>query len=138
MKTYIFDACALLALLKQEKGYEIIEQLYEQAKNNHVCLVIHKINLLEIYYNICRESNETIADVIYDQIERSPIKIIDSMDKATIFKLTSYFKVKYKLGLGDSFLLATAKIQEKPIVVTADKGLKTVEENNEIEMLWIR
>jgi len=81
MKTYVLDACAILALIKQEHGYEVIEQLYLQAEKQEISLAIHKINLLEIHYNIFREASEIKANQIYRQVEKSPIIIMDSLKK---------------------------------------------------------
>jgi PIN domain nuclease of toxin-antitoxin system len=52
MDTYTLDACALLSLLWAEPGSEIVGGIYEKASNNEANLIMHKINLLEVYNKI--------------------------------------------------------------------------------------
>ena len=49
MKTYILDACALIAYLFDEDGAELFESLLVQARNNEIELVMHNANLGEVY-----------------------------------------------------------------------------------------
>jgi PIN domain nuclease of toxin-antitoxin system len=136
MKTYILDTCAVIALLNKEQGYEIIAKLYEQAIDNQISLIIHKVNLLEIYYKIYREHDSIKADDIYNKIKNSTIFISDNFDDV-VFKAAGYFKAKYKIALGDSFVLGISK-KLSAIIVTADNEFKKIEKNEEIEMLWFR
>ena len=50
-KIYVFDACALIALLSKETGYENVEKIINEAKNKKAKILIHKINLYEIFYH---------------------------------------------------------------------------------------
>jgi len=49
-KTFVFDACALIAFLNDEVGSDIVEKLLEKAISGKTDLIMNKINLLEIYY----------------------------------------------------------------------------------------
>ena len=53
MKTYILDACALIAVLNQENGAEPVKKILEQAETKKVKIYLNKINLLEVYYGYC-------------------------------------------------------------------------------------
>jgi PIN domain nuclease of toxin-antitoxin system len=48
---YIQDACALIALLHNEEGATIVEDLLDKAKLSIFKVSIHKTNLLEVYYD---------------------------------------------------------------------------------------
>ena len=58
MNIYFLDACALIALLSGEKGAENIKSLIQDAIDGKIIVKINQINLLEVYYHICK---------IYDQ-----------------------------------------------------------------------
>jgi PIN domain nuclease of toxin-antitoxin system len=49
--TYVFDACALIALLTNEDGAEIVKGLLQEAIEGKNKIIMHKINLLEVYYD---------------------------------------------------------------------------------------
>ncbi len=46
---FIFDACAVLALLNLEPGAEVAAEILENGENH--CL-IHAINACEVYYGL--------------------------------------------------------------------------------------
>lgn len=50
----VFDACALIALLDDEPGAEVVETLL--AEENRRCLV-HILNVCEVYYHIYRRAD---------------------------------------------------------------------------------
>ena len=50
-KIYVFDACALIVLLSKETGYENVEKIINEAKDKKAKIIIHKINLYEVYYH---------------------------------------------------------------------------------------
>jgi PIN domain nuclease of toxin-antitoxin system len=43
-KIYIFDACALIALLSKETGYKNVEKIIKEAKDKQATIKMHKIN----------------------------------------------------------------------------------------------
>ena len=40
-KIYVFDACALIALLSKETGYENVEKIINEAKTKKVKIILH-------------------------------------------------------------------------------------------------
>ena len=48
MKTYVLDACAMLAVLSNEPGSDVVEEIYEKAALDEVVLAMNKLNLLEV------------------------------------------------------------------------------------------
>jgi PIN domain nuclease of toxin-antitoxin system len=49
---YVLDACALLAVLSNEQGADIVENVYEKAVSGEAVLSMHRLNLLEVYYRL--------------------------------------------------------------------------------------
>jgi predicted nucleic acid-binding protein len=126
MNTYTLDACALLALLNNEIGSEVIEEVYQKAENNEVVLIIHKITLLEVYDKISREAGTDIADRIYGQIIDSPIQIFDTLTQH-FFKKFAEIKIKYKTHFTDTVVLTTNLVHtENGIIITSDRDFDVI------------
>jgi len=50
----ILDACALLAMLRDEPGADKVAAAINAAHNGEAEVVMHKANLLEVYYDLYR------------------------------------------------------------------------------------
>lgn len=48
-KTYILDACALIAFLTDEPGGELVEHFLSQSAKGTTTILMHRVNLLEVY-----------------------------------------------------------------------------------------
>jgi uncharacterized protein with PIN domain len=56
---FIFDSCAFIALLEDEPGAEIVEELLLEPKNR--CLIF-AISACEVYYDLLRRGNKEDAE----------------------------------------------------------------------------
>ena len=48
MTKYVLDACALMALLHDEGGAEVVADAINEANNGEATIIMHKLNLLEV------------------------------------------------------------------------------------------
>ena len=64
MKMYVLDACAMLAVLSNEPGSDVVEEIYEKVASDEVVLAMNKLNLLEVYYDLIRVYGKDRADEI--------------------------------------------------------------------------
>jgi len=55
MTTYVLDACAILAVLSNEPGADVVEDVYEKAASGEAILTLNKVNLLEVYWERGRD-----------------------------------------------------------------------------------
>jgi len=55
IETYILDACALIAFLQKETGFE---KALELLKNPQSVILMHAINFGEVYYDALKTSKE--------------------------------------------------------------------------------
>jgi len=133
MNKFVLDACAVLALLKGEQGMEIVKNTIESNARTY----LHSVTLLEIYYNIAKELGIGSADLFLGQMRQSPIDIINEITDNTI-KSAGYYKSKYKISLGDSFVLATAKEYNATILSSDHHEFDIIENSESINFLWIR
>jgi len=133
MNKFVLDACAVLALLKEEQGVDVVKGVIE----SNAPIILHSVTLLEIYYNIAKELGIDSADLFFEQIIQTKIEIIYEITESTI-KNAGYYKSRYKISLGDSFVLATAKEISAKIISSDHHEFDIIEKSENIDFLWIR
>lgn len=117
MKRVVFDSYALIALFREEPGYELVRDLLVKMANDESEGYINAINLGEVYYMISRKSNVKNAEAAIAAIKQMPINIVEPdlkmcLDAAAI-------KAKYSLSYADAFA-AVLTINRKAILITGD------------------
>ncbi len=113
----ILDACALLALLKNEPGGSVIEtRLLDPA----VTCYVHSITLCEVYYQLIREAGEPYARQTIADLLASGIIERDDMN-SSFWQSVGQLKARGGISLADCFCLALA-IKLSGQVVTCDHG----------------
>ena len=75
MSNYVLDACALLALLRNEPGADIVADALNTAVNGETEIIMNKVNLLEVYYDLYRTLGKDKADEILTEIKKRPLTI---------------------------------------------------------------
>ncbi|KPA19742.1 toxin PIN [Candidatus Magnetomorum sp. HK-1] len=133
MKTYVLDACALIAYLNDEEGSENIENLLLE---NNIC-VMSIINVFEVCYDAAKVSGNEHAFQLFDEIKHMPIIIQYNIERDVLFKAI-YFKTKYKISVADSIALALAKAKEAIIVSSDHHEFDCIDEANELTFYWFR
>lgn len=134
MKRYILDACALIAALTDEPGVEVIEPLFLRADAE---IVMNRLNLLEVYYNIYRHAGAKAADEVLDEVGRSPIRVISEISGA-VFKEAGRLKASYRVSLADAVALAEAKVSGGSLVTSDHHEFDPVQKAEDISFVWIR
>ena len=123
MKKVVFDSYALIALFRQEPGYELVRDLLVKMANDESEGYINAINLGEVYYMISHKSNTKNADAAITAIKQMPIQIIEPdlkmcLDAAAI-------KAKHSLSYADAFAAALT-ISRKAVLVTGDEEFESL------------
>ena len=123
MKKVVFDSYALIALFRQEPGYELVRDLLVKMANEESEGYITAINVGEVYYMISRKSNSKNADAAIAAIKQMPIHIIEPdlkmcLDAAAI-------KSKHTLSYADAFA-AVLTISKKAVLITGDDEFESL------------
>ncbi|MCL2638751.1 MAG: PIN domain-containing protein [Oscillospiraceae bacterium] len=134
---YILDACALIAALTNEEGADIVKSIFEKEADNEADIYMNKINLLEVYYNICRQYGIIAADNLLKEIEKSPV-IIKANLADDVFREAGKLKATYKISLADSIALAEASVSGGALVTSDHHEFDIIEKSEDIKFLWIR
>jgi PIN domain nuclease of toxin-antitoxin system len=136
--TYILDACALVARIKNELGADIVESLLSRAVAGEIDLCINIVNLIEVYYGFMKERGEETARKIMRAIRDTVIEVIDTSD-GDIFEEVSRLKSTLKkFSLADAFGLATASVLDGTFVTCDHHELGKFEGQIPVPFLWIR
>ena len=107
MTTYVLDACAMLAVLSNEPGADVVDDIYEKSSSGDVDLAMNKLNLLEVYYDLLRTYGKDRADEVLEEIRQLPIKFYSELSDDIFFE-AGRLKTTYKISIADSIALAQA------------------------------
>jgi len=132
-RNYLFDAFPLLCWLQEEPGYEMIDDLLNEAEEGKALISIHIINLGEVYYRICRVAGIKKAEEMLSKIRLLPIRILSISDEDVMG--AAKIKARYPISYADAFVVAKA-LQSGATVVTGDPEYKAV--SKLIKILWMK
>ena len=137
MKKYVFDACALLTLLRDEQGADIVAGALNSANEGQSEITMHKANLLEVYYDLYRTLGKNKANEVLEKIMERPITINEKITD-DIFKEAGRLKATYKISFADSFALAQAYVLGGELLTSDHHEFDAIEGNEPIIFQWIR
>jgi len=134
----VLDACALIAYIKDEEGADIVADVIDDAEAGRVVLLINRINLLEIYYDLYRSKGEAYARNIMHNIMAFDIRLVEFTEE--IFFEAGRFKASYKMSLADSIAIATAEIKGGELLTADHHEFDPIEAagTENIRFHWIR
>jgi uncharacterized protein with PIN domain len=113
---FVFDACALIAILGDEPGAEVVEDLLQETANR--CL-LHAVNACEVYYDLCRRGNTQDADTLETLFAEYGLELFEAMP-SDLWRLAGKIKADWRrVSLADCFALALT-IREGGTLVTSD------------------
>lgn len=133
-KTYVLDACTLIAYIEDEEGKD---KLIEVLSGEHNIIYMHIINLGEVYYDILRNSGEVVARQILEELKQLSIEFIFEVSYELLM-LAGKYKVEEKVSYADSFALALSEIESAELVTTDHHEFDTIEEKGKLKFLWLR
>ena len=116
MKEYVLDANALVRLYRDTPGAATVENLIRQARSGSAHLAISVINLSEAACVLARYfgTDKTLRCV---EAARGAIEIVAAGERQALD--TALLRLRYKLGLADSFAAELA-MRTGATLVTAD------------------
>ena len=132
MKRFVLDSYSLLAYAENEKGADAVGDILKKALNDQAELFLCVINWGEMYYIALREGGKERAELYKNTFARYPITIVEANKELTL--LAANYKAFNKISYADAFAAALAK-NRKAVLVTGDRGFKTLEK--EIKINWI-
>ena len=117
MGRYVFDAFALLALLKDEPGAPQVESILREAEAGRDEVYFTVVNLGEALYRLYQDRGPNAPEEAYAEIIQWPATIVE-VDRDLAIRASSHKAVR-KVGYLDCFAVALAERLEA-VVVTGD------------------
>jgi predicted nucleic acid-binding protein len=130
--TQVLDSYALLALLRDEPGAEIVAGLLERAGQQNRSVHMTEVNYAEVQYTIRRKDGETVWASVASELLAAPIEF-HAADRR-LADVAAGFKARFKISLADAFAAALAK-ERKAELVTGDLEFRALEK--EIKIRWL-
>jgi predicted nucleic acid-binding protein len=134
---YVLDACALIALLKREDGWDLVNALFNQARTGEITLYMHIINLLEVIYGFRRDKGTAYAVNILKNVHASPIRIIDTVSQP-VFDEAARLKGTNKMSIADAIGIAIAESLNAAFVTSDHHELDAVQVKEDLDIYWFR
>jgi PIN domain nuclease of toxin-antitoxin system len=100
----VFDAGALVAMIKNEPGAALVEQ---RLLDNPGDCYAHAVNLCEVYYPILRTDGVDEAQQVLSDLSAAGIQEREDMD-AAFWQSAAGYKSAYHMSLADAFCVALA------------------------------
>jgi predicted nucleic acid-binding protein len=114
--TLVFDACAVVAMLRGEEGADTVVSLLGEPKNR--CR-LHAVNLCEVYYDGIRRGDTTDAARLEALLTQSGF-VIETEVPRPLWESAGRLKTTFRrISLADCFALAFA-LRENATLVTSD------------------
>jgi ribonuclease VapC len=129
----VLDSFALLALLRDEPGGEIVTQILERAGQRDQPVHMTEVNYAEVQYMIRRKDGDAAWAAVANELKAAPIEFHPVTRRLS--DLAADFKVRYRISLADAFAAALAK-ERKSELVTGDPEFKALEK--EIKINWLK
>jgi len=120
--SFVLDACALIAYLRDEPGAAVVEEVLLQ---NETPRLVHAVNLCEVYYQFLRATDERTAQRALAELHLTGLLAREDLDRV-FWQQVGKYKVQLSSGprsfaLADCFALALAH-REHATLVTSDHG----------------
>ena len=96
---FVLDACALLAVTRNEEGADSVVDVYCKASNGDAKLLLNRVNLLEVYYDFYRQKGKQYADDFVKTVKQSEVQICEFDE--TVFTHAGRLKATYRISLAD-------------------------------------
>jgi predicted nucleic acid-binding protein len=133
MKTYVFDAGALLVFLQDKPGSVKVDELLKEARRVRAKILMSAVNYGEVYGLILREFGREQAVAAVHAVRPLPVELVDATPQRAC--QAGDVKSRYKLHYADSFAAALA-IEHKAALVTSDSDFRKL--GHDFPLVWLK
>jgi len=133
VKTYVFDASALLGFLQGKPSAVKVGGLLKESVLGRAEILMSAVNFGEVYGIVLREHGSDAAQTAMSAVRPLPIRLIDATPERCLH--AAEVKTKYRLYYVDSFAAALA-IENKATLVTSDTDFRKL--GHGLAVVWLR
>jgi predicted nucleic acid-binding protein len=133
VKTYVFDASALIALVNRKPGALKVNEILKEALMGRAEILMSVVNFSEVYNSLLRNHGKNQAVATIAALRRLSLRLIDATPERALH--AAEVKSTYKLYYVDSFAAALA-LEHKATLVTSDSDFRRL--GHGFHVLWLR
>jgi len=133
MKTYVLDASALFAFLRDEAGASKVDELLRETMRGRAKVLMSAVNYGEVYGLILRQFGPEQALTTVQAVSPLSIAVLDATPQRAC--KAADLKAKHKLYYADSFAAALA-IEHKATLVTSDSDFRKL--GRGFPVVWLK
>jgi len=133
MKTYVLDASALFAFLRNRAGASKVDELLKEAMRGRARILMSAVNYGEVYGLILREFGTERAFAVVSAVSPLPVEMLDATPQRAF--RAAEVKVRHRLYYADSFAAALA-IEHKATLVTSDSDFRQL--GHGFPVVWLK
>lgn len=121
-------------LKRQAPAAEVMHQLWQRAYARRVRLLLHCINLGEVFYLTAKLKDIETADLVLRRLQGMPVEVVSVSDYDVLAaaRLKSQFPISY----ADAFAALTS-IQSKAPLVTGDPEFRKLARKGILNLEWV-
>jgi predicted nucleic acid-binding protein len=123
--------------LANEDGADNVRKIIQDAISGDVTVKMNQINLLEVYYDVCRTYGRNSGNKVLATIKKFPIEIITGLTD-DVFKEAGRLKATYKIPLGDTIALAECIIGYGTLVTSDHNDFEPIARTENVNIYWFR
>ncbi len=130
----IFDSYPIISFLREEKGFQIVEDILKAAIESGTHLVISPINWGEVYYIVFRTAGEIRAKQALRWMDIIGFQLLSVTSQRVLH--AARIKARFPVSYADAFAIAAAQELDCP-VVTGDPEFRRVEQAGVVKVMWV-
>lgn len=127
---YVFDTSALLSLIEDEAGADMVQNVMETAISGDVRILVSLMSFMEVFYITMQERGIEEAETRVDLMESLPITRVEST--TSLGMTAAKLKAKHRISVADAWIAALA-LERRAVLIHKDPEFEQVED--EIEVL---
>jgi predicted nucleic acid-binding protein len=133
-ETRVLDSWIVLAWLKrQQPGAGIMRDLWRRAYAGRVRLVLHCVNLGEIFYLTAKLKDLDAAEMLLQRVQGMPVDVM-SVSDSMVFA-AARLKTLHRISYANAFAVVTA-IQIGAQLVTGDPEIRDLGTQGRLKLHW--
>ncbi|MGB7149032.1 MAG: type II toxin-antitoxin system VapC family toxin [Terriglobales bacterium] len=133
MKTYVLDASALFAFLRDTPGASKVDELLREARRGRARVLMSAVNYGEVYGRILQDLGLELALTTVQAVNPLAIELLDATPQRAC--KAADVKAQYKLYYADSFAASLA-IEHKATLVTSDNDFRRL--GHRFPVVWLK
>ena len=123
--TYVLDTSALLTLIEDEAGADVVQNVLESAISGNVQILVSFMSFMEVFYITLQESDIEEARTRADLMESLPITRVEST--APLSVTAARLKGKHRISVADAWIAALA-LERNAVLIHKDPEFEQTED----------